>query len=55
MLINIEDFNFVHFTGIINSQNYPLVYALDPHSEVCVALLNKRIVSNYNDEVKDIC
>lgn len=38
------------FADIINSQNYPCVYVMDPHSEVCMALLNNvRIITAVND------
>lgn len=40
------------FADIINAQNYPAVYVMDPHSEVCMALINRvkqvvKISDNY--------
>lgn len=38
------------FADIINSQNYPSVYVMDPHSDVCMALLNNvKVITTVND------
>ena len=39
------------FADIINAQNYPVVYVMDPHSEVSMALINNvKIITPVNDE-----
>ena len=39
------------FADIINAQNYPCVYVMDPHSEVSMALINNvKVITPVNDE-----
>lgn len=39
------------FADIINAQNYPIVYVMDPHSEVSMALINNaKVITTVNDE-----
>lgn len=46
-----ESLSIKVFADIINSQNYPLVYVMDPHSEVCMALLNNvKVIKDINDD-----
>lgn len=46
-----ESLSIKVFADIINSQNYPLVYVLDPHSEVCMALLNNvKVLKDINND-----
>ena len=46
-----ESLSIKVFADIINSQNYPTVYVMDPHSEVCMALLNNvKIIKKVDDE-----
>ena len=38
------------FADIINAQNYPVVYVMDPHSEVCMALIDRvKVLTNIDD------
>lgn len=38
------------FADIINAQNYPCVYVMDPHSDVSMALLNNvKVIKNVDD------
>lgn len=46
-----ESLSIKKFCEIINLQNFPLVYVMDPHSDVCMALLdNVRVIQNIDDE-----
>lgn len=45
-----ESLSIKVFADIINAQNYPKVYVMDPHSEVAMALLNNvKVLTPIND------
>lgn len=49
-----EFFTLKHFADVINSLNFQEVRILDPHSNVCTALLNNVVVSNPNQHISKV-
>ena len=46
-----EFFTLKHFADVINDLNFTEVRVLDPHSNVCAALLNNIVVSNPREHI----
>jgi len=50
-----ESLSIKVFTDLINSQEYPVVHVLDPHSDISTALINNIKVTDSTEFAKKVC